>query len=208
MKVPHYITSRVSRLARNLMVGQAGFTLIEMLVVVLIMGALAAVVIPNVARFAGRGEKEAKNTELTDVQAGVDALISENKIPMNICGMPGVVTGCAALVTTPMVDFAGTVTAGVSDIAAYFTHPAETPAGSGPAVVNTLALYPDYVRQRCASGTPLLVSGACDPAHMAPGAAGYCIDVKGTVTQKIATKATSGASAGYGEFTSAAGNLC
>ena len=203
MKVPRYITSRVSRLARNLMVGQAGFTLIEMLVVVLIMGALAAVVIPNVARFAGRGEKEAKNTELTDVQVGVDAIISENKIPMNICGMPnpGTVTGCTA-VTAPMVDFAGTVTAGVSDIAAYFTHPAETPAGSGPAVVNTLALYPDYVRQRCASGTPLLVSGACDPAHMAPGAAGYCIDVKGTVTQRLATKGTNG----YGEF--ATGNTC
>ena len=202
MKVPRYITSRVSRLVRNLMVGQAGFTLIEMLVVVLIMGALAAVVIPNVARFVGRGEKEAKNTELTDVQAGVDALISENKIPMNICGMPnpGTVTGCTA-VTAPMVDF-GSTAGVVTAIAAYFTHPLETPPGSGPIVTNTLALYPDYVRQACASGTPL-VSGVCDPAHSAPGAAGYCISDKGTVTQKVATK---DATTGYGVFL--AGNMC
>ena len=39
--------------------GEKGFTLIELLIVVAILGVLAAVVIPNVGRFIGRGESEA-----------------------------------------------------------------------------------------------------------------------------------------------------
>ena len=35
--------------------GEKGFTLIELLVVIGILGALAAVVVPNVSRFSGSG---------------------------------------------------------------------------------------------------------------------------------------------------------
>ncbi len=60
--------------------GERGFTLIELLIVVAILGVLAAVVIPNVQRFIGAGEEEAAETELSNVQTAVVALMVDNGI--------------------------------------------------------------------------------------------------------------------------------
>ena len=57
---------------------QKGFTLIELLVVISILGILAAVVVPNVGRFLGRGESEAAKTELHNVQTAVMAAMVDN----------------------------------------------------------------------------------------------------------------------------------
>jgi len=48
-----------------------GFTLIELLVVIAILGALVAVAIPAIAPFIGRGDTEAKQTELDNVMVAV-----------------------------------------------------------------------------------------------------------------------------------------
>jgi type IV pilus assembly protein PilA len=58
--------------------GEKGFTLIELLIVVAILGVLAAVVIPNVGRFIGRGETEAAETEFANVQSAVISMMTDN----------------------------------------------------------------------------------------------------------------------------------
>jgi len=60
--------------------GEKGFTLIELLIVVAILGVLASVVIPNVGRFIGRGEAEAAETELTNIQTAVVAMMVDNQL--------------------------------------------------------------------------------------------------------------------------------
>jgi len=60
--------------------GEKGFTLIELLIVVAILGVLAAVVIPNVGRFIGRGEEEAAETELSNMQTAVVSMMVDNQI--------------------------------------------------------------------------------------------------------------------------------
>ena len=62
------------RLKRN----QRGFTLIELLIVIGILATLAAIAIPMYSRFFGQGEEEANLTELSNIQAAMDAMLAQN----------------------------------------------------------------------------------------------------------------------------------
>jgi type IV pilus assembly protein PilA len=69
----------MKKLFKQFRYGQKGFTLVELLVVIAILGVLAAVAIPNVSKFMGRGKTESYATELSNVQTGVAALLADSK---------------------------------------------------------------------------------------------------------------------------------
>jgi prepilin-type N-terminal cleavage/methylation domain-containing protein len=54
-----------------------GFTLIELLVVVGIMAALAAIVVPNVAKFVGTGTEQGAAWEKDTLQSAMDTAITD-----------------------------------------------------------------------------------------------------------------------------------
>ena len=147
-----------------------GFTLIELLIVIAIMGVLAAVVVPNVGRFLGRGETEAANTELQNVKSAVLAMMVDNGIrslDANGCG-----TGCTAVSNTnDMAAFPATVlvankedsagvTCGVGDGADWVLFGADVTCNTA----NDAADQVNYVTTSTTS---------CN----------YSADTKGTVTQ-------------------------
>ncbi len=96
--------------------GEKGFTLIELLIVVAILGVLAAVVIPNVGRFIGRGEQEAKDTELSNMQTAVISMMTDNNLPALPAGFVTSSTNdmtkfpheTAAVITVKVTDPGGT----------------------------------------------------------------------------------------------------
>ena len=107
---------------RQFLVGQGGFTLIELLVVVTILGVLAAVVMTNVSKFAGEGETQANLTEYDNMQTGIDAMMTVERLTL-VSPPPGLIDGDA------VNDFSA---AGGADF------------DPDPAV--EIYLYPDYVR--------------------------------------------------------------
>ena len=149
--------------------GEKGFTLIELLIVVAILGVLAAVVIPNVGRFIGRGETEASATELSNLQAAVTAMMVDNALST----LPGgTFPASSANVTRDMFAFPSTaaIAAGykvtdpngtayaVGDNTGYVLYQHDiTGGGDNTTLVN-------YVATRWTKGT-------------------YYVDASGTVTQ-------------------------
>ena len=72
--------SQVKKLITHLHRKDNGFTLVELLVVVAIVVALAAVIIPNVAQFTGKGTEGAYFAEAENVQTAFDTLMANGGV--------------------------------------------------------------------------------------------------------------------------------
>jgi type IV pilus assembly protein PilA len=68
------------RLFKEFNHNKLGFTLVELLIVVAILGILAAVVLPNLTGIASEGQTEAAKTELITIQTAVDTMMARLRL--------------------------------------------------------------------------------------------------------------------------------
>ena len=151
--------------------GEKGFTLIELLIVVAILGVLAAVVIPNVARFIGRGETEAQATERASIQTAVISMMVDNELSE----LPAGTFVLAAAATNDMTAFPSNAVCATTKLT--------DPDGGTYTVVTDKDGYILYGHDITADGSTIL--DLVNYVASDTTAYWYSVDATGNVTQSL-----------------------
>jgi len=78
MSIKEYMVMR--SLIKKIHRESKAFTLVELLIVIAILGVLAAVILPNVTGLVGEGETEAAKAELVTIQSALDTMMAKARI--------------------------------------------------------------------------------------------------------------------------------
>ena len=167
------IKLRLGRVARD----QRGFTLIEMLVVVGIIVALAAIIVPLVIAFSGSGEEAAQDGERETIQTAIQSMMVDND--MSSGDITAVTTAGGAKVTNTQdmgsgitlanyVDKASTVYCYVYGDDGIIDEQWDVNASDACATTGTTQLFPKH-RNRAATSTRPSPGYLCTVEQTGPG---------------------------------------
>jgi len=142
----------LKRFGKKFNYGEQGFTLIELLIVIVILGILAAVAIPQVTKFVGEGKVSAANTELGVVKTAVGAGMADAQV-ISVFGAT----------TSPTVALGPTTDCEIASI-------------------DTATYYVGQYLQGSTGGTPVVDGNGGSAATTLPIVGTYAISDTGVVT--------------------------
>ena len=114
----------IAKVSKSFKGGEKGFTLIELLIVIVILGVLAAAIIPNLSKFVGSGKVGAANAELASVKTAASAYQADNDGDFPTAdGAAGNIVEASIQTYISGTDVAGTYSISATGVVTGLTYP-------------------------------------------------------------------------------------